>query len=354
MAKKASFREAVTHFDRLRTEIPRRFAPLYLLMGEEGYFIDALCDLLAESILPEEQRAFGQVVVYGRDVEAGQVINLCRQMPMMGEKQVVIVREAQQMRGLDKLALYTASPSPTTVLVLCHKEKNVDKRLQFYKQIEAGGAVFESPRPYDNELVGWLGGFVRSKGGKIEPKAIQMLLDHLGTDIAKISGELQKLLTYLPEGVSMITADHVERNIGISKDFNTFELTRALATGDTARAMRIADHFGRSPRQYPFVVTLSALFGFFQKLFILNYQLWLTKTRRTPMPSEQELCRMMKLPTPYFLQEYRQAAPRFPNRKVFHILGYIRDYDLRSKGMGGGSAGDGELLNELMLKIILI
>ncbi len=355
MAKgRVSFREAVTQFERLRGDIAaRRFSPVYLLMGEEAYFIDQLTDLLAESILPEEQRAFGQAVVYGRDVEAGQVINLCRQMPMMGTTQVVIVREAQQMRGLDKLSLYTASPSPTTILVLCHKEKNVDRRTQFYKHIEAKGVVFESPRPYDNELMTWLGGFAQSKGLRIDPKATQMLLDHLGTDIAKISSELAKLLTYLPEGTSFITPDNVERNIGISKDFNTFELTRALAMGDTARAMRIADYFAHSPRQYPLVMTLASLFGFFQKLFIFNYQLWLAKTCRAPMPTEQELCRTMKLPTAYFLQEFRQAAARFPNRKVFHILGYIREYDLRSKGMGGGSADDRALLNELLLKIIL-
>lgn len=354
MAKKASFRDAVANFERLRGEIAvRHFAPLYLLMGEEGYFIDALAEQLAGSILPEAERAFGQTILYGRDTEGGTVINLCRQMPMMGQWQVVIVREAQQMRGLDKLALYTASPSPTTILVLCHKEKGLDKRLQLYKHCQAKGAVFESPRPYDNELVTWLGGFVRQKGLTIDPKALQMLVDHLGTDIAKIASELEKLLTYLPEGTTLITPEQIEQNIGISKDFNTFELTKALAAGDTARAMRIADHFARNGRQYPLVVTLSSLFGFFQKLFILNYQLWLVRTRRAPMPPDVELCRMLKLPTPFFLQEYRQAAARFPNRKVFAILGLIREYDLRSKGMGGGSATDGELLGELMLRIVL-
>lgn len=357
MAKsgKIGFRDAVADFDRLRGQIAaRKFAPVYLLMGEEGYFIDQLSDLLAATVLTEAEKAFNQTVVYGKDTEAGAVINLCRQMPMMGSYQVVFVREAQQLKKIDQLSLYTKSPSPTTILVLCHKEKNVDKRTQFYKQINEKGVVFESPRPYDNELAAWLGGFVRGKGCSIDPKALQMLTDHLGVDISKISNELDKLLTYLPQGTKEITPDHIEQNIGISKDFNAFELTRALSGGDMARALLIADHFGRNPKEYPLVVTLSTLFNHFQRIFILNYQVWLSKHRNVPMPPEMELCRMLKLASPFFLAEYRQAAARYPNRKVFGVLGLIREYDLKSKGMNAGAADDGELLRELLLKIFLL
>ncbi len=357
MAKsgKIGFRDAVAEYERLCGQIrARKFAPVYLLMGEEGYFIDALAELLAESILDESERAFNQIVVYGKDTEPGAVVNLCRQMPMMGSYQVVFVREAQQLRKIETLSVYTKSPSPTTILILCHKEKNIDKRSQLYKQISEKGVVFESPRPYDNELTAWLSGFIRTKGCEIDPKALQMLTDHLGVDIAKISNELTKLLTSLPEGTKRIMAEHIEQNIGISKDFNTFELTRALSAGDQGKAMLIADHFARNPKEYPLVVTLSSLFTHFQRVFILNYQVWLSRNRATPMPQDLDLSRMLKLPSPFFLGEYRQAAGRYPNRKVFNILGMIREYDMKSKGMNAGGADDGELLKELLLKIFLL
>ena len=186
MAKssKKSFKESVADYAALSERIGRRqFAPVYLLMGEEPYFIDMLAERLGETILSPEERAFDQTVVYGRDTEAGAIVNFCRQMPMMGAFQVVIVREAQTLRRIDQLSLYTSAPSPTTILVLCHKEKGLDKRSQLYKQIEAKGAVFESVAPRDYEIAGWLGDFVRSKGCSIDPKAAAMLTDHLGADI---------------------------------------------------------------------------------------------------------------------------------------------------------------------------
>ena len=203
MAKsgKRSFRDSVDMHTALCKQIAaRQFAPVYLLMGDEPYFIDSLTGLLAGSILTEAERAFGQVVVYGKESEAGAVINLCRQMPMMGAYQVVIVREAQQLRGLEKLSLYTQAPAATTILVLCHKEKNMDKRWQLYKHIEAKGIVFESVRPRDYELPAWISEYARSKGFTLDAKAAAMLTDHLGADIAKMTNELGKLLTYLPQG----------------------------------------------------------------------------------------------------------------------------------------------------------
>ncbi len=357
MAKsgKISFRDSSAHFGKLRADIAaKRLAPVYLLMGEEGYFIDRLADILSESILTEAEKAFGQTVVYGRDSEAGAIINLCRQMPMMGAYQVVFVREAQQLKKIEQLSLYTQNPSPSTVLVLCHKEKNLDKRSQLYKHIAERGVVFESPRPYDNELSAWLAGFISERGKRIDQKALTMLTDHLGADIAKISNELDKLTTSLPEDTKEITPDHIEQNIGISKDFNTFELTRAISDGNAGRALMIADHFARNPKEYPLVVTLSTLFSHFQRIFILNYQSWLSRTRRTAMPADMELCRMLKIGSPFFLAEYRQAAARYPNRKTFGVLGLIREYDMKSKGMNAGGATDGELLRELLLKIFLL
>lgn len=355
MAKSTNFRDSVAQYSAISKDIAaRKFAPVYLLMGEEGYFIDRLCDMLAATILSEAERAFNQIVVYGKDSDTGAIINAARQMPMMGNAQVVIVKEAQQLRKIEQLSLYTQAPAPSTVLVVCHKEKNIDKRSQLYKHIAAKGVVFESVQPRDYEIGPWLGEFVRTKGCAIEPKALQMLVDYLGVDIAKISNELAKLLTYLPEGTKTITADHIEQNIGISKDFNNYELTRAMSERNMQKALLIADHFSHNPKENPLLVTISTLFTHFQRIFILNYQRWLAANKRTPMPDDAELCRMLKVPSPFFLNEYKQAAAVYPNKKVFAILGFLREYDMKSKGMDNGGADDGELLRELLLRIFML
>ena len=355
MAKSAlKFKDSVAAYEKLAQEIAaRRFAPVYLLMGEEGYFIDALAERLATTVLDEASRAFNQITVYGRDSEAGQVINLCRQMPMMGSYQVVILKEAQQLRGLDKLSLYTQKPSPTTILVICHKEKNADKRSAFYKGCAANGTVLESVRPRDYEIAAWLQQFIRQKGFTIDPKALSMLTDHLGTDIAKISNEIRKLTVSLPEGTQRITDADIEANIGISKDFNNFELCKAVVTRDMARALMIAEHFARNPKDNPLLVTVLALFGQFKELFVVNYLRWTARHKGMPFPSDAELMRILKKNNVYVLGEIKQNAAGWDNRKVFNILGLLREYDAKSKGMNAGGASDGELLRELLLKIFM-
>lgn len=357
MAKsgKISFKDSADACSALAAQISaRKFTGIYLFMGEEPYFIDMLTAQLADGILSESERAFNQTVVYGKDTDSGAVTNLCRQMPMMGSYQVVIVKEAQQLRGLEKLSVYTSAPSPTTILILCHKDKNMDKRWQLYKHIAEKGVIFESVRPRDYEIGPWLTAFIRSKGCSIDPKSVAMLTDHLGSDIAKITNELDKLLTYLPQGTKTITADHIEQNVGISKEFNIFELTKALSERNMQKAMLIAEHFARNPKENPLVVSISSMFSHFQRIFILNYQRWLSKRKGTPMPSEMELARMLKLPSAFFLKEYQQAAALYPNNKVFAIIGLIREYDMKSKGMNTGQADEGELLKELLLKIFLV
>ena len=356
MAKSAvKFKDTVSEYERLAREIrSRKFAPVYLLMGEESYFIDSLADLLAATVLDEAARAFNQITVYGRDTEAGQVVNLCRQMPMMGSYQVVILKEAQQLKGLDKLSLYTQKPSPTTILVICHKEKNADKRSAFYKGCAANGAVLESVRPRDYEIASWLQQFIRERGLTIDAKALSMLTDHLGTDITKISNELHKLTVSLPEGTTRITDADIEANIGISKDFNNFELCKAVATRDMARALMIADHFARNPKDNPLLVTVLALFGQFKELFIVNYLRWTARHKGMPFPSDAELMRILKKNNVYVLGEIKQNAANWDNRRVFNILGLLREYDAKSKGMNAGGASDGELLRELLLKIFLL
>lgn len=356
MAKgSAGFRESVASFDVVSGEIAaRRYAPVYLFMGEEGFFIDRLSDQLAMTVLTEAERAFNQITAYGKDSEVGDIINFCKQMPMMGSYQVVILKEAQDLRGLEHMSLYVQAPSPSTILVVCHKGKNVDKRSSFYRHVQAKGVVFESPRPRDYEIGPWLEGFIRSKGFAIESKALSMLAENLGTDISKISNEVDKLVLYLPEGTARITAAHIEQNIGISKDFNNFELTKAISDRNAAKALLIAEHFARNPKDNPLVVTLGTLFTHFQRIFVLNYQKWLVQKKGAAMPTDTELCRMLRLTNPFFLKEYKQAAEFYPNRKVFTILGLLREYDARSKGMNTGGADDGELLRELLLKIFMI
>ena len=309
MAKSAlKFKDSVAQYERIAAEVAaRRFSGIYLLMGEESYFIDALTDQLAATILDEAARAFNQITVYGRDSEAGQVINLCRQMPMMGQYQVVILKEAQQLKGLDKLSLYTQKPSPTTILVICHKEKNADKRSAFYKGCAANGTVLESVRPRDYEIASWL--------------------------------------------QQRITDADIEANIGISKDFNNFELCKAVVTRDMARALMIAEHFARNPKDNPLLVTVMALFGQFRDLFVVNYLRWLARHKGKPFPPDQELMRILRKNNTFVLAEIKQNAAAWDNRKVFGILGLLSEYDAKSKGLNAGGAPDGELLRELLLKI---
>ncbi len=349
------FKDSVADFERITAEVAaRKFAPIYLLMGEESYFIDTLCEKLAASILDEVARAFNQVTVYGKDTEAGQVINLCRQMPMMGQWQVVILKEAQQLRGLEKLSFYTQKPSPTTILVICHKEKNADRRSAFYKGCAANGVVFESVRPRDYEITSWLQQFIARRGLGIDPKALSMLTDHLGTDISKISNELHKLTVSLPEGTKRITDADIEKNIGISKDFNNFELCKAVVTRDMGRALMIADHFARNPKDNPLLLTVMALFGQFRDLFVVNYLRWLARRKNQPFPTDQELMRILRKNNTFVLGEIKQNAALWDNRKVFGVLGLLREYDAKSKGLNAGGAPDGELLRELLLKIFLL
>jgi DNA polymerase-3 subunit delta len=356
MAKSAyKFKDSVAAFESLSSDIAaRRFAPIYLLMGEEGYFIDKLCTQLSETILSPAEQAFNQITIYGKDSDAGQVVNLCRQMPMMGSYEVVIVKEAQQLRQIEKLSHYTSKPQASTILIICHKEKSVDKRSSFYKQCQKEGVVFESVRPRDYEIGPWLTQFIQSKGLGIAPKAAQMLSDHLGCDIAKISNEIDKLVVTLPVGTKSITDLHIEQNVGISKDFNNFELCDAVAVQDMPRALAIADHFAHNPKANPLLLTVMALYGLFRDMFIINYLRWLTKHKGIPFPNDMELMRTLKKSNMYAVEKLKTQSQRWPNRKVFGILGLLREYDGKSKGLNTGGMNDGELLRELLLKIFML
>lgn len=356
MAKSLKFSECVAQYNALMTDIKvRRFQPIYLLAGDEGFFIDALADALASTILNEAERAFNQIVVFGLDSDAGAVINLCRQMPMMGSYQVVIVREAQQMSKLDQLSHYTSSPQSSTILVVCYKNKEqgrgIDKRTAFYKSCAKNGVVFESVHPRDYEVDSWLTSYIASRGLSASSKALAMLKEHVGMDLSRMAREIDKLAVSLADGDKLITDNHIEQYIGLSKEFNTFELNDAVLKQDVARAMRIADHFAHNPKSYPITLTINVLFGLFQQLFLLNYLMWQQRKRGIPMPNDMELIRETRANSAYAVKELKANVARWENRRVFNILGLLRTYDAKSKGIDSGGLDGGELLKELLLKI---
>ncbi len=335
-----------------------RFSPIYLLAGDEGYFIDALADKLSTTILNEAERSFNQITVYGLDSNVGNVVNLCRQMPMMGAYEVIIVREAQQLAKIENLVHYTSSPQATTILVICYKNKEqgrgIDKRTAFYKSCVKNGRVFESVRPRDYEVDTWLAGYISNSGFKINAKALAMLKEHVGMDVARMAREIDKLAVSMAEDDSLITDAHIEQYIGISKEFNTFELNDAVLKQDVARAMRIADHFAHNPKNYPITLTITVLFGLFQQLFLLNYLIWDCRRRGVALPSDMELLLKIRANNAYAVRELKANVGRWNNRHVFGILGLLREYDAKSKGVDSGGLDGGELLKELLLKIFTL
>lgn len=358
MAKTIKFSDCLADYNALMQDIEaRRFAPIYLLTGDEGYFIDALCDRLSASILNEAERAFNQLTVYGLDSNAGAIVNLCRQMPMMGSYEVVILREAQQLSKIENLVHYTSSPQATTILIICYKNKEqgrgIDKRTAFYKSCVKHGRVFEAVRPRDYEVDRWLVDYIEHKGYKANAKALAMLKEHVGMDLARMASEIDKLAVSMSENERMITDDHIEQYIGISKEFNTFELNDAVMKRDMARAMRIADHFAHNPKNYPLTLTITLLFGLFQQMFLLNYHLWLARRKGVAMPNDMELMSCIRANNAFVVRELKANIGRWNGPQLFKALGLLREYDARSKGVDAGGLDNGELLKELLLKIFM-
>ena len=358
MAKGVKFSDCIASYNAIMQDIEaRRFAGIYLLTGDEGYFIDSICDRLQESILNEAERSFNQLVFYGADSKTDDILMYCRQMPMMGSYQVIIVKEAQHLPKIEELSRYTSNPQPTTILIVCYKNKEqgrgIDKRTTFYKSCTKGGCVFESLRPRDYEMDSWLNAYVSSVGLSVEPKAMAMLKEHVGTDLGRMAKQIDKLKVSVPENVRVITDAHVEEYIGLSKEFNTFELNDAVLKQDMVRAMRIADHFAHNPKSYPITLTITVLFGLFQQLFLLNYHSWLTRRKGLPFPTDVELLKLIRANNLYAVGQLKAHVAKWNNRRVFGILGLLREYDAKSKGLDSGGLDNGELLKELLLKIFI-
>ena len=358
MAKSSKFSDALASYNSIMKDIEaRRFAPIYLLSGDEGYFVDAIAERLGETILNEAERSFNQVTVYGADSDTGKIVMLCRQMPMMGNYQVVIVREAQQLQKIENLVHYTSSPQSTTILIICYKNKEqgkgIDKRTAFYKSCAKAGCVFESIRPKEYEIDQWLSSHISSRGLGIEPKAIAMLKEHVGMDISRIVHEIDKLAVSINEGQLKITDSDIEQYIGISKEFNSFELNDAVIKRDVGRAMRIAEHFAHNPKNYPITQTIILLFNQFQQLFLLNYHMWQSRKRGVPMPSDMELVAAVRAYNIHGLNSLKANITKWNGPQLFRVLGLLREYDAKSKGVKSGGLDGGDLLKELLLKIFM-
>jgi len=319
----------------------RKFKPIYFLMGEEPYYIDKICDYISDNVLTESEKDFNQTVLYGRDIDAGTIDNAARRFPMMSEYQVIIVKEAQEIKKLDDLVFYASKPSSKTILVICYKYGNFDKRKKLYKAIESSGIIFESKKMYDNQVPSWIAQYLKEKNYQIDVVTATLLTDFLGSDLSKVANELNKLCIMLPVG-TRITADHVEKNIGISKDYNNFELQKAVGTKDVLKAARIVDYFGKNQKDNPIVVTINSLFGYFNK--ILTYHFLKDKSAATVASSLQV--------NPYFVKDYESAAKRYDTRKTVQVISLLREFDARSKGVGNVSADSGDLLKELIFKIM--
>ncbi|GAL90766.1 DNA polymerase III subunit delta [Jejuia pallidilutea] len=320
----------------------KKLKPIYFLMGEEPYYIDKISNFIEDTVLSEEERGFNQMVLYGRDITIDDIVSNAKRYPMMAEYQVVIVKEAQDLsRTIEKLAVYADHPQPTTILVVNYKYKKIDKRKALYKALKNNGVVYESKKLYENQVADWIRRVLSPKGYTITPKAAQMLVEFLGTDLSKINNELEKLQIILPSE-SQITPEIIEENIGISKDYNNFELRKAIGEKNAVKAYKIVNYFAENPKDNPMVVTVSLLFNFFSQL--LHFHGLKDKSPRS-------VASALRI-NPYFVNEYVAAARNYPMRKVSAIVSTLRSFDVKSKGVGANAVPQGDLLKELLVRIL--
>lgn len=336
-------KQEITCDDILKELKAKQYRPVYYLMGEEAYYIDLIADYIADNVLTDTEKEFNQTVVYGADVDIATVINAAKRYPMMSEYQVVIVKEAQAIRNMEELSFYLQKPLKSTILVLCHKHGTLDRRKKLAAEIEKVGVLFESKKLKEAQLPAFITAYLKRKGVDLETKAAAMLADFVGTDLSRLTGELEKLIITLPKGQTRVTPEQVERNIGISKDYNNFELRNAIVEKDVLKANKIIKYFEENPKTNPIQMTLSLLFGFFSNLMLAYY---------APEKSEQGIAAFVGLKSPWQSREYLSAMRRYSGVKTMQIIGEIRYADAKSKGVGNSSLNDGDILRELIFKIL--
>ncbi|MBN4082861.1 DNA polymerase III subunit delta [bacterium AH-315-A23] len=315
--------------------------PVYFLMGEEPYYIDKISEFIENNVLSEEEKGFNQMVLYGRDVAIEEISDNAKRFPMMAERQVVIVKEAQDLsRTIEKLVSYVENPQLSTILVICYKYKTIDKRKKLYKAIQKKGLIYDSKKLYENQVADWIRRVLSGKNYKIDTKAALMLVEFLGNDLSKISNELEKLMIVLPLS-STITPKDIEENIGISKDYNNFELRKAIGERNVVSSNKIINYFSQNQKANPIVVTISLLNSFFTQILIYH---------SLKDKSKNSVARALKV-NPYFVSDYAVAAKNYPMRKVSQVVALLREADVKSKGVGA-NLHSGEILKELLFKII--
>jgi DNA polymerase-3 subunit delta len=329
-------------FTTIKSSISKRnFSPIYFLMGEEPFFIDELSESLIKTVLPEEQRDFNQTILYGKDTSVEEIVSCCKRFPMMAEHQLVVVREAHELsRTIEQLSTYVEQPQQTTVLVLCYKYKKLDKRKKIYKSLQKHGVVFESKKMYDNKLPSWIEERVRSLGRSIDYNASMLLAESVGADLGTLSNQLSKLCLIVDEGAK-INVDHIEMHVGISKEFNNFELRKALGVGNVAQAYKIVHYFGLHPKQHPLLGTINSLYKFFVQL--LTYH-------GLPSKNPDSVAKTLGI-HPFFVREIEQAAKRYPLKTIVPIMTTIKQADLAAKGVDAVPMSEGEALKQLLSKI---
>lgn len=318
------------------------YKPIYFLFGEEPYYIDLIADYIEDKVLDEAEKEFNQTVVYGKDTDIPTIIAEAKRYPMMANHNVVIVKEAQNLdKQLDQLESYVENATTSTILVFCYKYKKPDGRKGVTKKLKKAGEFFESKKLYDNQVPNWITDYLSQHNYKIEPKAAILITEFLGTELSKIANELDKTMLNLPEGSTINSVD-VEKNIGISKDFNAFELNNAIGERNIRKANQIVFYFANNQKAHPIQMTLGVLYGYFSNILTYHY---------TQDKSKNNIASKLGV-NPYFIGQYQTAARNYSIKKCVKVVEYLRDYDVKSKGIGNSSTDGGELLKELIFKII--
>ncbi len=319
----------------------RKFHPIYFLMGDEPYYIDKISEHILNTVLTEEEKGFNQMTLYGKETNIDDIVGNAKRYPMMADHQVLVVKEAQHLsRTIENLVAYADNPQPTTVLVICYKYKKLDKRKKLYKTIQKTGLLFESKKLYENQVSDWIRKLLSGKGLHISPKASAMLVEFLGTDLGKISNELDKLTLVIGDARE-ITPQLIESHIGISKDYNNFELKKAIGERNISKASRIINYFSQNPKDNPFVMTITLLNTFFTQL--LQYH-------GLSDHSPKNVSGVLGI-NPYFVGEFQVAAKNYSMKQVSQVLSNLRELDLKSKGLGASNISHSDLLKELVAKV---
>ena len=334
--------QAAVTYDAVMSELEaRHFKPVYYLMGEESYYIDKISDWIAENVLQPEERDFNQTVLFGSDVNASQIVDAAKRYPMMSEYQVLIVKEAQNIKNTEPLEKYMKAPMASTILVLCHKNGKIDGRKQAYvKAVREAGVLFESKKLYDRELPGFIERYLKAKGASIDPKSTQMIADAIGADLSRLVSELDKVLLGLPEESKRVTPQVVEDRIGVSKDFNGFELRDAIVNRNILKANQIIKYFDENPKSGGLYALLPLVFNFFQNLMLAFY---------CPQKNSQEaLAEWLDMKSPWGARDYLTGMKNYSAMKVLQIISKIREIDAKSKGLDNPNTPPGELMKELI------